>query len=71
MRLIGKYEESARAAESVFYLQISGGDPEDEDADPPSDLVVWLCAHCMDLPCQQGPQELHETIEHVKTVYVP
>jgi hypothetical protein len=68
MRLIGEAEKSARDAENTIYAQTSGENPENGQNDPPSDLVVWLCAHCMDLPCQQGPQELHKTVEHVKTV---
>jgi hypothetical protein len=68
MKLIGKDEETARAAEAAFYAENSGEDPVG-DVEPPSDVVVWLCAHCMDLPSQQDPLELHEIKTHIKTVY--
>ena len=70
MKLIGRDEESARKAEDAFYAKISGEDPEGGDVEPPSDLVEWLCTHCMDLPCQQTPQELHEIQAHIRTAYV-
>jgi hypothetical protein len=68
MRLMGEAEESARDAEMLLYAMNSGEDPENVFNEPPSDVVVWLCVHCMDLPSQQAPLELHEIIDHAKTV---
>jgi hypothetical protein len=68
MRLIGQDDESVRDAEKLLYATNSGEGPENVFNEPPSDVVVWLCVHCMDLPSQQAPVELHEVIDHLKTV---
>jgi hypothetical protein len=63
MKVIGRDEESTWNAEDVFYTKISG-----DDIEHPS--YQWLCAHCIDLPSQQSPRELHEIKAHITTAYV-
>jgi hypothetical protein len=70
VKLSGIDEQSARNAENACYAKTSGENPEDDSTQPPSDLVVWLCVHCMDLPRQEDPQELYEIKGHLRTVYV-
>jgi len=57
----------ARELEQQLSDSISGEDPDsDIGLDPPSGLVVWMCAHCLDLPSQTAPQELYAVKEHVR-----
>jgi len=45
-------------------------DPDNGMLDPPSGLVVWMCAHCLDRPAQTAPRELDAIKDHVCHRYV-
>jgi hypothetical protein len=60
----------ARAVEYHLTFDLAGENRKEKDTPPSSNVVVWLCAHCLDLQSQLDPQELHVTIEHLKAVYV-
>jgi len=45
----------------------TGEDAENALLDPPSCLVVWMCAHCLDLPSQKAPQELYSIKDHIRS----
>ena len=44
----------------------SGEDPDIDELDPPSGLVVWMCVHCLDLPSQKSPRELYTVKDHIR-----
>lgn len=53
-------------AVSVLFAEESGANK----TIPQSNVVSWMCAHCLDLQSQLDPQELHVTLAHLNTVYV-
>ena len=72
-----KLEEGALSLSREFEKElsdsISGEDPSGNDVglDPPSGLVVWMCTHCLDLPSQKAPQELHAIKAHIRDRCAP
>jgi hypothetical protein len=60
----------ARELEKLLSDSISGENPDIDTLDPPSGLVVWMCSHCLDLPSQTAPRELHDINAHLRDKYV-
>jgi len=59
-----------RELEQLLSDSISGEDADTDTLEPPSGLVVWMCSHCLDLPSQTAPRELHDVKAHVRDQYV-
>lgn len=56
----------AREVEKQMSDSCSGEDPDIDELDPPSGLVVWMCVHCLDLPSQKSPRELYTVKDHIR-----
>lgn len=59
--LLGDDLQQAHEAEE-FCLN----DLLEEDAQLPSDAVVWSCLHCRDRPCEQLPMGIHDVKAHIE-----
>lgn len=70
LRIEGPALEQAKELEQIFLRDLGGENPEIEDMDPPSELVAWLCAHCLDLPSQSSPREFYDVKAHIQTEFV-
>jgi hypothetical protein len=62
--LTGKEEASARRAEQVVRQEIKSS-----HTDPPHDEIVWSCAHCRDLPVEEGVKGIDEVKMHITEEY--
>lgn len=67
VKIEGETLENAKELEDFLCKDLSGenSNPTIGDMNPPSELVEWLCAHCLDLPSQSGPRELWDVKVHV------
>jgi len=69
VKIEGEDLENAKELETLLSNDLSGENSQIDDMDPPSELVVWLCAHCLDLPNQAGPRELYDIKSHLHVVH--
>lgn len=65
-------EETERAilSEQRNYEMIASCNRTKESYLSPSDLIVWSCVHCRDLPSERDVELLEVTREHIREAYV-
>ncbi len=65
-------EETERAilSEERNYNMIASYNLRKESYLSPSDLIVWSCVHCRDLPSERDVELLEITREHIREAYV-